>query len=91
MENPKYLVIVRYTEVEEHELFESLEDVVKFMNDNGSFNLDFTVYEVGAKVTYYFSEVRIPQPPRQVETFKCIKEVVTKPTPDKVTRTYSIG
>lgn len=90
MENPKYLVEVRYSEVTEFELFETLEGVMKFMNANGSFNLDFVVYEVGKRVDYKVVEIREPQPPKQVEIMKCVREVTTKPTPDKVTRTYSI-
>lgn len=90
MENPKYLVVVKYAEVEENELFESLEDVVKFMNDNASINLDFTVYEVGKRVTYKMVEVREPQPPKQVEILRCVKDFQMEPAPDKVTRTYSI-
>lgn len=90
MENPKYLVVVKYAEVEENELFESLEDVVKFMNDNGSINLDFTVYEVGKRLTYRMIELREPQPPKRVEILRCVKDFQMEPAPDKVTRRYSI-
>jgi hypothetical protein len=89
MENPKYLVEVRYSEVTEFELFETLEGVMKFMNANGSFNLDFVVYEVGKRLTYKVVEIREPQPPKQVEILRCVKDFQMEPAPDKVTRTHS--